>query len=175
MEDIWDDDDDDYGGGGMNNLLKMNVVYLFSRYQYFFVWLVVLCGMGWDGLYYQELMIEFGQIILIMWVQCGYFWCWLVLFWILCNNGQDIFQIGVLVSKYNMLVQCYVSYYMIICWWVLQVFGEVCRFYLSYDKGNCWWFVQDIFEVLVLFVIEDFEKEFGGCGSNMDEIRDLFF
>lgn len=58
---------------------------------------------------------------------------------------------------------------------MLQAFGEVRRLYPSYDKGNCRRFAQDIFEALVPAVTEDFEKESGGRGSNMDEIRDLFF
>lgn len=91
------------------------------------------------------------------------------------NNGQDTFQIGASASKYNALVVRYVSHRTISCRWVLQAFGEVRSLYPSYDKGNCRRFAQDIFEALVPGVTDDFEKESGGRGSNLDEIMDLIF
>ena len=173
MEDIWDDDD--HGGGGTNNSLKMNAAYPFSRYQHYFVRSIALRGTGWDGSHHQELMIELGQTIPTTRVQRGYLRCRPVLLRISRNNGQDTFQIGASASKYNTLVQRYVSHHTITCRRVLQAFGEVRRLYPSYDKGNCRRFAQDIFEALVPSVTDDFEKESGGRGSNVDEIRDLFF
>lgn len=174
MEDIWEDDNA-RGGGGTDNSLKMNAVFPFSKYQHYFVRSIALRGTGWDGSHHQELMIELGYTIPTTRVKRGYLQCRPVLLRISRNNGQDTFQLGASASKYNTLVERHVSRNTITCRRVLQAFGEVRRLYPSYDKGNCRRFAQDIFEALVPDVTDDFQKESGGRGNNVDEIRDLFF
>ncbi|MBD8879545.1 hypothetical protein IHE49_03515 [Rhodanobacter sp. 7MK24] len=174
MDDIWDDDTN-RGRGGTDNSLKLNAEFPFSKYQHYFVRSIALRGTGWDGSHHQELMIELGQTIPTTLVRRGYLRYRPVLLRISRNNGQDTFQLGASASKYNTLLERHVSRNTITCRRVFQAFGEVRKLYPSYDKGNCRRFAQDIFEALVPEVTEDFEKESGGRGSNLDEIRDLFF
>lgn len=173
MDDMWEDDA--RGGGGTDNSLKMNKDFPFSKYQHYFVRSIALRGTGWDGSHHQELMIVLGQTIPTTRVKRGYLRCRPVLLRISRNNGQDTFQIGASASKYNTLIEQDVSHHTITCRRVLQAFGEVKRLYPSYDRGNCRRFAQDIFEALVPSVAEKFQTESGGRGSNLDEIRDLFF
>lgn len=173
MEDLWEDDD--ARGGGTDNSLKMNAAFPFSKYQHYFVRSIALRGTGWDGSHHQELMIELGYTVPTTRVKRGYVQWRPVLLRISRNNGQDTFQLGASASKYNTLVERHVSRNTITCRRVLQAFGEVRRLYPSYDKGNCRRFAQDIFEALVPDVTGDFQKESGGRGSNLDELRELFF
>ena len=174
MEDVWEDDGPRRGGEPENSL-KLNAAFPFSKYQHYFVRSIALRGTGWDGSHHQELMIELGQTIPSTRARRGYLQCRPVLLRISRNNGQDTFQLGAFASKYNTLVERHVSHHTITCRRVFQAFGEVRRLYPSYDKGNCRRFAQDIFEALVPSVTGDFQSESGGRGSNLDEIRDLFF